>query len=255
MFRYDFYGKVLPERVKFSISVPPIRIKVEEYGFDLQIALSILESQISVKIESEKEIADLFTLKNTVTEYVRLYTDTWGYLHGYSYDVEITSLSGENNVPYIIYGVDIPEITADHENRPYKQIGDILDVVWNPKYVQIRIAFADLRRAIKYTNETGMFCYRAIESLMQFFKEDEDRNNAWLKLRTVLNVSREWIDEIGKYSTLPRHGQIVHLTGQKRTDLMKRTWAIIDRFIIYAKNGEKPLDKGNYPELSMSNDS
>lgn len=38
------------------------------------------------------------------------------------------------------------------------------------------------------------------------------------------------------------------MTHEVRVDILKRTWEIVDRFIVFLQNEEKPLDQ-TYPEL------
>ena len=72
------------------------------YNFELEISMSILKSQISIQISSQKEIKDFSTLRNIVRDFIYLHTDAFGYLHGYAYDIEITAVTGESNIPHFI---------------------------------------------------------------------------------------------------------------------------------------------------------
>lgn len=252
-FEYHLSGKIIPERVTFSTNVPPIRIAVPEYDFDFMIALSIVLSHISIKIESENEITDYETLRNVTVEYVRMHTDSYGYLNGYTYGVEITSFSGSNNKPHVLFGVGIHALKND--DRPFHQIGDILPLLW--EHDELRIVLGDLRRSIEYPNDTALFCYRAIEGIMQFFvdgdpQDDRVRKNAWKSMRDALNISESWIKErIEKFSIPSRHGKRVFLSGKMREDMMNDAWKVTDRFISYLKNDKKSLDRDNFPELKL----
>lgn len=250
-FEYHLTGKIIPERVDFSTTIPPIRIAVPEYGFDFTVALSIIKSHVSIKIESENEIQDYETLRNTVVEYVRMYTDSYGYLNGFAYGVEITSFSGSNNKPYVVFGVDISALK--NSDRPFHEIGDILPLMW--EFDELRIVLGDLRRSMEYPNDTALFCYRAIEGIMQFFMEGDSkdnsvRKNAWESMRNNLNISESWIKEKFEKLSIPsRHAKRVSLTGKMRENMMNDAWKVVDRFIVFLKNDQHNLDKNKFLEL------
>jgi len=51
--------------------------------------------------------------------------------------------------------------------------------------------------------DTDLHCYRAIESVRQYFVngpgDDAARKQAWVKLRTDLNVTQVWLDQGKKF--------------------------------------------------------
>lgn len=248
MFEYVFTGKVLPERVDFSLTgSKPMKVK-SDTGMEFELTLSIQKSNIFIKIKSEKEIEDIQSLKNGITDFVRLYTDAYGYLHGYAYDIEITSLIQDNPFEHTIFGVNVIELESDFPNRPIKDMAEIIELLNKIQF--LRVAFGDLRLAIKYPKDTGVFAYRAIESLMQFFNKGGQRKKAWEELSKNLNISKSWIDYVRDFALEPRHGKPKLVNGADRVEIMKHTWKIVDRFIVYLKNDQKPLDKATHPELS-----
>ncbi len=250
MHKYILHGKVLPERADFSVSCMILGVEQPDSGLKFDMALSILKSQISVHITSESEILDYETLRNYVVDVITMHTDAFCYINGYAYGIEITSLAGENNTPYIIFGAGIDVLEKDHVNRPYKTIGEIIHLIYNPKYNMLRVALSDLRLAIQFTKDTPFFCYRAIESLMQYFNKYNDEKKAWSELRSKLNISEDYIiSGIKPLADDIRHGKSPFISATVRNCIMLKTWRIIDRFIIYVKNNEIALDRIKCPEL------
>lgn len=247
--QYDYHlsGKILPERVDCNINLPIFNLIEPQFGYDFGISVSIQRSQISVDVSSKTEITDFNTLRNLVRDFIRLHTDAYGYLHGYAYEIEITSFSGRNNTPHIIYGVQINELESDYQNRPIPDYKDVAKLMYEGANNELRIALNDLRLAIQHPNDTGVFCFRAIESLMQYFGPKND--GTWNQFRNTLNISRDFLKPIEDKSWSPRHGKPVLITHLERVDIMKRTWKIVDRFLIYLKNGKNDLDAQKYPNL------
>ncbi len=194
VFKYILTGKVLPERVDFQLSPRTIVIDVPEFTFNFGLILSIAKSQIIVQIISENQIQDYETLRNIVVDIVRLHVDIDGYIRGHGYDIEITSLTGENNMPHIIFGINIEEIEKDSANRPIHDIDEIVSKFGKPEYNFLRLSLIDLQLSIKFPKDTGVFCYRAIESIMQYFNKEnntvKNREQAWEQFNSNLNVSK-----------------------------------------------------------------
>lgn len=251
MFRYIFTGKVLPERVDFSLTPHQIEATTNT-GQKFKITISVQKSQIFLEVTSENAIDDIPTLKNGIVDFVRQYTDIYGYLHGYSYDLEITSLILPN-IDHIVFGVLIPELEKDTLNRPIQDFQKILEIGQNPDNLALRLALMDLNLSIKYPKDTGVFCYRSIESIMQFFNEGnpEDTNarkKAWATLSKNLRISQAWTDFVKEFALNPRHGSPKLLTGKDRIDIMMRSWQVVDRFLIFLANGGTQLDS-SYSQL------
>jgi hypothetical protein len=95
----------------------------------------------------------------------------------------------------------------------------------------LRSALSDLNSAITSPNDTGFYCYRAIETLMQEFKQPgEESKVAWPKLRDALQVTQAWIKPLTDNSLSNRHGELKGLSGNERSFLMKRAWMLVYRF-------------------------
>lgn len=247
VWRYEIVGRIIPERVDFNCSVPTVQLVEPNSGHTFEVSLSIQKSLISVKITSCDQISDFDTVRNIIRDFIRLYTDSYGYLHGYAYEVEIDSISGENNNPHLVFGVQINELELDFTNRPIQIFDEICKLMYSGNNHVLKIALNDLRLSIQHPTDTAMYCLRGVESLMQHFNNG-DKDKAWEDLRTNLNISRSFIKSIEDKAWSPRHGKPVPISHAERVDIMKRTWKIVDRFIIFAKTG-KPLDKSTYPEL------
>ena len=247
---YNFFGKIIPERVNFSLTVPTLHTDVKNLGMNYDIDLSIVNSQISIKVKSKVKVTDDQTLRNIVSDTVRLFTDAYGYVHGFAYDVEITSMTTNYDNTHQVFGVQINEIKADLQNRPYQNIQEFIPLLFTEEFFQLRIALSDLRLAMKYPKDTGVFCYRSLESLMQYFNENDDRGRAWDNLKKNLNIDQSWLDEIRNNAWSARHGKPILLGNELRVDIMRRTWKVVDRFIIFAKNNASQLNIKDYPVLT-----
>ena len=248
MFRYVVEGNVRPETQSFPNYYD--ELDTNEAGLKLQfkLKLSILNGKITSEVISQNEILDLFVLRNVVYDIISLVVNIQGYLCGCYYDVEIISLFDEKNNVKGNFTSVFEDLDKDSTNRATQDPKRIQSLFIDAKYNYLRSALSDLGLAIKHAKDSGFYCFRSIESLRKYFDEINDANS-WQLLRTNLNISRWFIESIKQFADQPRHGDFTNATSLDRSNTIRNTWKIVDRFIIYALNGCKPLDKTAYPEL------
>ena len=158
-YTYTFIGRVLPERTWVTIGDgKPIKFQFQRSDWDLdcELTLSIGVAQVSAVVSSPREIVDVATLKNVVSDLVSTEVDAFGYLEGRGYQTEITSVvmpNGEQNV----FPVEIAELQQAKNERPLGLPGLFSNVILNQPdesadhafhRQSLRYALADLRRAI-----------------------------------------------------------------------------------------------------------
>jgi len=229
MFTYTLNGRVLPERANVSISGIKFGVKVPAISSDwLNISISILLSQISVIVKSQEKIADFLTLRNYVQDMVALVVDIYGYLSGRGYDVEIVSLTTEDNTPHVIFGVGISELEAQEKERPFTY-EDIVKLLKGNADIeqQLRLALINFRLAIRNASDTGFHCYRALEAMKQPF-------GTWEKFNSELDIDNSWLMEMkNKHANKQRHGESTFMSGKDRTKMLENTQKVIDKFILW----------------------
>lgn len=245
---YIFSGKVLPERA--NVNVTPIEIKMDaiDAGISGIAIISIAVSQISVVFNTKND-SDLGTLKNYAEYLVRNLVDAFGYLSGRGYDIEITSVVNHEG-KYTVFGVGIPELEESQNERPlsFQQLLTVME-----KSQHLHLALGDLREAIRSPLDTGFFCYRAVESIRQYFKKEGDNESkSWENLRKSLLIDRSWIDKIKPFADPARHGDTRYISGKDRILIMQHTWKLIDRFCIFVYRDFKPLSEDEFDWLKKS---
>jgi hypothetical protein len=117
--------------------------------------------------------------------------------------------------------------------------------------VHFRIFLSDLSNAISAPNDTGFYCYRAVETLLQEFKlpDESDNGRAWKRFRDALQVSQSWISPLTAASKPNRHGEAKALSGQERVHLMQRAWTLVHRFACLRSRGIQILPTTEFPPL------
>lgn len=245
--RYIFHGRVFPERAYVSINSDggPLLLELSTGGQSFTLKLKIEYSQISADIETGSTLG-IHTLKNVVESVVRTVVDSYGYATIRGYDVEISSCTHEDG-NQTVFGVEITRLKEATELRSsFVQTAETAI-----RHLELRRALSSLRESIRSFEDTGFFSYRAIESVRQYFKTDDDRNG-WQGLREKLHVDQSYFDNLLAHATPQRHGEATEMSEDDRIDLMRSAWTIVDRFIVFLNSGESSLDTGEFPTLTST---
>src|SRR6266478_5389446 len=150
--RYVFFGRILPERVHFSL--PPRRLEINDDNETIVgvISVSFEESQFSVDALLSKCEIDLDTLKESIHSIVSGISDAYCFVNGYGYDVEITSAVDETGTQFV-FGVHAP-IVPPEPNIDYESL-----IVVAGENIGVRLALADLREGIRARKDADYFGY------------------------------------------------------------------------------------------------
>ena len=240
-YRYTFSGIIYPERAEINLPTIPIRMNAVDAGISGTVIVTSSSSQLSAIFESSSEVNDVFTLKNYVADVVRVIVDGYGYLSGCGYDVEIVKLVLTGGPEPIMFGVDIPVLrpSGTDISVPFTQL---MRVFADERSLYVQRSLGDFREAIRSPKDTAFFCYRALESLRQYFVVEEhipSDKTSWERLRQALAVERATIDYVKTFADPLRHGAGKSISDSERADLFIKTKSIIDRFIVFADNQYK----------------
>jgi hypothetical protein len=158
---------------------------------------------------------------------------------GFAYDVEVTRVLNRERKIDRIFGIDIPIIA--HRNKAIDLI-ERLNAIRNKTFgsdgVLLHRCFNDLTSAMKNPDDTGFYCYRAIEALRQHcvrkFKLNPDKDNRseqWKKFREFARCDEQTLRDIKSAADPVRHGDVIPITSAERADLFKKTWDVVDAYL------------------------
>lgn len=233
---YVFHGRVIPERTSVNFSgLGPFKL---ENGF---LHFEIHASRISAIVFVDELVDNIYTLRNAVRANVRKITDSYSFWAGYGYDVEITSVVYPNGNSRT-FGVGIETIKDKlgyEEANAYFE--DIYKLYTEKSGEYLRRAFRDFRMAMKYPEDTGVFLYRACESIRKYFEDeffecevdDDDRDEAWKLMRDHIGIDRDHFYPLENHSKEPRHGGRMEISNEERSELFDDAWLVIKKFIDY----------------------
>lgn len=240
---WTFFGRVLPERVPVTVHIPGI--KMGDDTLDLHIHLS----QITLSLKTSDFSEDAYTVRNSLDSFVRTILDLIGYDHGMSFDVEIISCTNSLG-NWWSFGAEIPVLFQKKQHSSYTVESDTFNLFLTDP--SVFIALSDFREAMRMPMQTGFFCYRAAESMMQSVKTTtlEKDGLAWNRLRAALNVDKTALNFIKGHADWARHGKTGEITDSERAQMFLLTDEIIGRYLRYVSGGRVPLSADQTPLLS-----
>lgn len=235
MAQYILKGIVHPERAQLSIG--PIKLpKTIQVSTkkELSIELNIVLNHISIWIETTKDW-DIFDLRNIARYISTVVCSFLTFTHGYYYEVEIIQiLSKEKGIDYV-FGIDTPCVSERNSVEIWKKnLIEIQELVFNKNGLYFQRCFKDLNLALKDTEDTVFYCFRAIESLKQYCKEKfniSKEKEQWEKVSEISGFNKEYIEDIRNEAFPLRHGSYSFHTSEEREKFLTKTWNVVEGFL------------------------
>lgn len=96
----------------------------------------------------------------------------------------------------------------------------------------VRTSLIDLRNACLFPQDAGMLCYRAIEGVMQTYKQSDEEasKEAWPRMRHALKFEQSYVSDLSKHSVANRHGKPLNITADEQRTLLLKALTILGRF-------------------------
>lgn len=244
IYKYEFRGVVHPSRVKFNYGPVSSPFNSSEIGMTGRVDFEIRNGQVSASLESHQNPENFnLIFMGCIGEMVLLgiypYLDVLGYVNGLALSVELVEARAPESDQWLMLPIGVPVIKerTDSAEEKFEEMCSLYD---SPKGWYLQKALSDLRNAIKSAGDTGFFCYRAIESLASYFKDnanDDTTKKVWVKFKESTGVSREEIDIVKEYADISRHGFVARIPTEKRAELFTITCNIIDKFVDFGRKG------------------
>jgi hypothetical protein len=250
--RIRFLGQVLPTTLKVTVqNHPTIRWNATEHNTIVHFDIKIADSEVTVdchmnNFEERKHYIDLYLRS---LDYVYAVLDVLSFSTGKYHRLIIDRWIKPNGDRKDIYDMffNAPEFNSAATTDP-TDFGRVLSIVSVEHH--LRMALRDLISGTMESHVSPVDFGRVVESLRHLISPNLDRKEGWARLLTTLRVERAFIQPITDTSTAPRHGDFSRIIGDVTTDIAKRTWILMNRYLEYRKAGNQPLPPELFPVLS-----
>lgn len=233
---YLFSGVVLPERAQLMLNNEH-RFTHLGLGVSGSLKISIIYNQVAVWVTSEEHDWDIFDLRNMVKTSVQNQIALAGYLLGYAYDLEITRVLHLTKQIDYVFGIDIPSLASRNNGADIQALFTNLHrKTVGINGVFLHRCFTDLSFAMRHSDDTGFYCYRAIESLFHHCAAVHNLGGSsktvrWVKFRELACCDEETLYFIKGAADPLRHGNVVDASYIDRDLLFTATWNVVDGYL------------------------
>jgi hypothetical protein len=243
-YKFEFKGLIHPSATKVNYGPVSSPFKSLEMDLSGRINFEVSNGQVLAGLESQQNpVNSNLVYLGCIGEIVLLgiypYLDVLGYVNGLALSVELIEAKGPGSDQWLKLPIGVPVIKKRTTNTNEK-VDEILSLYDSPKGWYIQKALSDLRNAIRHPGDTGFFCYRAIETLASYFKDnanDDINKKIWNLFKGSVGVSREEIDIVKEYADVSRHGFVVRIPTEKRAELFTAACNIVDKYIKFGRKG------------------
>jgi len=227
-----FTGHVVPERAAITIGPITFGIGANPDLPQSTLYLEILLSQIHARLVCPTPPSNILTARNIVVDAVRSILDVGGFIGGRGIDAEIVQVTAADGSHNRVFDQDVPALSglAERHGLTYDHL---LQLMSQPDSWYIRRALSDFRQATTNPADTGFFCYRAVETLMQYHALTAPglttKGAKWEEFRNHYGIDRANIDRIKEFADPVRHGDglsVNEMTDENRADIFTRAWQI-----------------------------
>lgn len=230
-----FEGRVLPEILGVGIKCPDPFEYADPDGMAGVFSLSISDGKVKVSAklanldENTKQWA-VVRGHELVTSIIDLYAFTLGYaLHVI---IDFTIENGQKK-PFILSHTSVKNFIEEFSDDQFEQL--IEHVIAD---LDLKLALRDLVLSLSTMNYSAIAACRSTEAIRNYFREnDETDAQAWERMRTCLNLSREYIQYITDASKKPRHGHRGAALLSDQSEITHRAWLIMNRYMCYLLEG------------------
>ncbi len=241
MYRLYITGIVHPERASVYYSPPLFKLEGVINGWML---VSIIASQVAARFDIEQTDIPNSEIYYYIEDYLSRVVNMIGFTAGCAYNFELINSLNDLTREHLVFGAGFtdknknPEKEINHELVKIQQsrLNNLIAVSQHEKSFYLFSALDDVKRAGCSFQDAGFYCYRAIESVMQSFKEEDDINEnrsdkkAWEEMRSKLKITQDTILLVKKQADDRRHGKSSKMTKEKYDQSIEITISIINKF-------------------------
>lgn len=232
---YLIEGTVLPERARIDHQ---FGLKFSHFGTGNSgsMTVSIICNKVMVWLETpiEWEVLDI---RNLVKYSLLNELAVVGFLHGYTYELDVSRICNRERGIDAVFGIEVSCIALRNQNLDKTSLHIIIrEKSVGEAGVFLHRCFQDLSMAMKSPEDTGFYCYRALEALRQhcivkFSLPADKKGDQWRKLREIAKCDEVTTREIEAAAAHTRHGGVTPITDIELQNLLLNTWNVVEEYV------------------------
>jgi hypothetical protein len=242
-------GRVYPAGLKINLSAPGITHTADDRTLTGKIDITVVDSVVMVEWTVAHYKPELLTAiwmhsKKLSTVLV----DLIAFRMGAAAIVVLDSYVDDKGVSDSLALIE-PAVAGLSTSFPTDaELLKVFEVIADEQ--ELMLVFEDLIATLSSQDHKAVNCGRCVEAVRQLVAGyGLDAKRQWPIFNDFLNLDRLYIDLIMEHSKDPRHGKQLPVDANIGTEIMQRTWRVIDRFFHFRLLGNKKLDLASFPLL------
>lgn len=249
--RYQFQGRVLPMGTKIGMG-KPISVNLTYLNKSpISLSIALVDSRVTVDCESvvpmtQEIFSDAYF---GAMNLAHLVIDLACFHRGLALTVVLESWTDPLGVRKEIGSAEpaVAGISTSFDTET-KLVAPLELLLAEPEVWE---ALHDLTQSLVGRSNTVINCARAVEGIRHLLApETGSTSAAWAVMRDMLNLDRTYIQAIMDASLNPRHGKRGLITPETQVLVMKRSWAIMKRYLEFRLRKSGPLRDPEFPLLT-----
>lgn len=225
MAKYIITGRILPERVSYSYPNSQT-LELPEIGNVIFTCDSSMFTVIIDNTEISERHAFIFS-----KHFASIFVNSFCLLNDYNYKVEPIQIINQDN-KISVYGV-----TFGTEYFDLKGLKEIDFINLSNNNFSLRFSIKDYLDAGTADIELAFLCYRAIETIKQYFTTNNNDKKGWKLMHESIGSKKEDIIFIKSYADPIRHGNTpIETTNAINLKILSITKEIIILFASYLQS-------------------
>ncbi|MCA9803857.1 MAG: hypothetical protein KC777_17925, partial [Cyanobacteria bacterium HKST-UBA02] len=240
-------GTTIPVELFVDLSEPARKMVSGLAGTAIAVEISILKGRLFISCLSTEN--DMPTLRNQVENSVRFVLNSFGFLNGLWIDIDLRYVvENDNSLASFSTGNEAVRINTSKFSLNFNELA----VLCMCPYLDF--AISDYSNALRVALDTGFFCYRAVEAVMQSFKVrsmTSKDSQAWSAMNKSLNLQSSYVMNLIKPLADPRRhaDPTFTITDSERTACLIACSNVIYRYAKFLQIKESDLKVSDYPIL------
>jgi hypothetical protein len=254
-----FLGQVVPSTAyKITIKdMPQIHFQAGDGTLSVHLNIRIENSAVDVECATDQFGADtLLHVHKIAYDLARATVNLFAFASGITLSVVFDRLIDVNGVSSAFVLQDFSRAslctaysaTSTNPAQGTVLLGDMTKLVFSEP--GLFLALDDLITATSVHHLMVVNSARAIEALRHAMAPSGmSRNDAWELFRENLKISKDYLRLITDNSQSGRHGEGKFIPGPITTEIIRRSWIIMNRFLEFRKRNSQPLQESEFPML------
>lgn len=253
MKKHTFLGTIMPRGQKITLDKPhqityTNALDNKEFKLILNVNEDIIKIECYSNDSEDETIAALSYLASQAAEGIAGIISLQRGVH-FTPHLELFFQDGSESPSYILNGLpELAQIFTDMQ-LSNKQSEIITELFKDPRLIY---AVSDLASSNTSFQNSNVSCARAIEGIRNIITPTPDRRLSWQTMRDELNISKNYLHLITNSSKNRRHGDKLDTSYITTTEVKRRSWIIMCRFLRYKIGGSERLSQVEFPLLDDS---